>query len=379
MTPQRQSQRFPSGPRAMISAFLFWATLLSALVSALPPRPDRHHHLGLHGHQHRHEDQIQQFPEYDPPAEVSTAEASTMPTATAALGDSMATEDRHVLPTGSIRTITLPIRSKMPIPTTPGDAIVDLPARDMQEAGDDDMVQLRSATTRASTRTITLIIATAPPISTSPVDLIVDSPARGHHVGVDVGNEAQVPLGRTRTITIFGVPTATPVDVVARTAQTDDEDSMVQMPTGRTRTITIFGVPTATSPAAPIEVFPDTKEMARDPPAPAAVPVNVEVKDHNTQPTLRRRVAAAIGRQQAISDSAIWFFLASFGVFMTGVAWSVYVHVGMERERRLALELALSDQELGKGRGGGTALGNGPDVELARVPPAVQRVPGALF
>lgn len=325
----------------MISALFTWTTLLSAVVLALPPGPARHHHRGVHGHRHLHDGQIDQFPEYDPPVEVSTPEASTILTATVVVGDSMVAEDSHVPPTNSPRMITLPIRSKMPAPTTPGDLAVDMPARNKREVHDDNMVQIHTA----STCTITLIVGTAVPIPTSPVGVGVDSPAPREHVGVGVENAVQIPVGRTRAITPAAASIAQPS-------------------------------PPATSPAAPSEVFLDTKEMARDRPA---APVNPEANHHKTKSTLRRRAATAIGRRQAISDSTIWFFLASFGIFMTGVAWNVYVQVGMERERRMALELALSDQELGKVRVPGLAFRNGADVNLARVPPAVERVPGAFL
>ena len=42
--------------------------------------------------------------------------------------------------------------------------------------------------------------------------------------------------------------------------------------------------------------------------------------------------------RNTVSDSSIWFFLAAFGVFVTGLIWNVYVLVGIPRLKRMALD-----------------------------------------
>lgn len=200
----------------------------------------------------------------------------------------------------------------------PESQLLDVLARGAQ-ADDGDVVPMR---TQASTRTVTIIIATATPIPDLSSDLVLHLP--GHHAQGEVGDAdfVQLPPGSTVTIAANGAPTA-----LVNGEQASD-DNMLDMP-GR-----------------------------------------------NLRSILLRQATRVSGGQQAISDGIIWFLLASVGVFMTGVAWNIYIHSGMEHEKRFAQGLALSDQELGQPR---VAVDDAADdVELASVANAVERVPCSL-
>lgn len=192
-----------------------------------------------------------------------------------------------------------------------------------EQLDEGNMMPRRTAT---STRTITLIIATATPLPDLSTDLDVGKlgPA---------GNEAE-------------------------------HDKIVQIGPGRMGT----NMPNAAQTARPVQLLVGSEQDNDD--------SEIEISSYNVRSALLRQAVKVTGRQQGISEGAIWFFLASFGVFMTGVVWNVYVHIGLERERRLAQGLAMSDQELGKGR---VAFGDAVDhTKLTSVVPAVERVPRSL-
>lgn len=227
-----------------------------------------------------------------------------------------------------------------------------------------------------STRTITLIIPTAAPVPTSPGGFAgVEMLTRG---GQDSGEGEdkdieQLAPGKTRTITLIEMPTGLVVSPKAQTpvdgVDYEEIARIAELAPGKTRSVTLIEQPTG------LAVSPDTKELALD----SAPTASGQINQHGYGAAILHTATAAMGRKQAISDRAIWFFLASFAIFMTGVAWNIYVHVGMERERKLAMEIALSEQELGKGgaRGGGM-IGNDRGVQLAVVPPAGERLGGSL-
>jgi len=236
---------------------------------------------------------------------------------------------------------------------------------------DNDSIQEFRETTK---RTITLIIPTAPPVPvpTSPGGLLSNAAGmlargRGQDFGQAEGEDegiAQLAPHRTRTITLVEIPTGLAVAPEVQ-APVDDGDyreiAQIAGPVDqKTRTITLIMVPTA------LAVSAEASEMAVDSP-PAAVE---QANQHGYGTAFLHATTAAMGLKQAIYDSAIWFILASFVFLMTGVAWNVYVHVGMERERKLAMGMALSEQ--------GLAKRNDRAADFAGLPPPGERLAGSL-
>lgn len=351
---------------------LIWTALFSALVSALalPPRPARDstqhqiRHAGAHDHGH-------QVAEYNAPKATQTA---------------------------------LSIRGKSLSTALGGDhgVLVDLLARGEQGI-DGDQMPMR---TRTSTTRITLIMVTATPMP----DLLVDYPPvdlidRGQEDG-EIAALAHLPAGKART-EVNGALELQPLNVRPRGAQADSGDVGPMRTQVSTRTVTLI-IATATpvpdqssstvlylpdhtqgkvGDADVVQLLPGRTVTTAANKAPTAQPTGLLVvreqagddnmPGHNLQSILLRQATRAIGRQQDISSSTLWFLLASFGVFVTGVAWNIYVHSGMERERRFAHGLALSDGELGKARAAVNDAAD--DVDLASVANAVERgVPRSL-
>lgn len=125
--------------------------------------------------------------------------------------------------------------------------------------------------------------------------------------------------------------------------------------------------PTITS-AASIAAEPSTGDTNE--------PLHLSLRQPRTGKVITRSTTGPATRD-TIGDSSIWFFLATFGIFMTGIIWNVYVRVGIPRLKRMALDEAatnaMHDIELAR-----TSAVRMPEPVASRARVVQRPMPGAF-